>query len=120
SAAPAPAPPKTVTVDLGGDVKMEFVLIPKGKFTMGSPKEEKDRGDDEVPHEVEITKPFYLAKYPVTQQQYLAVIGKNPSWFCKDGKGANKVKDLDTKQFPVEQVSWDDAQAFCKKLTEDD
>jgi formylglycine-generating enzyme required for sulfatase activity len=117
---PDKEPPKTVTVDLGDDVTMEFVLIPKGKFMMGSPKEEKERRADEVQHEVEITKPFYLAKYPVTQEQYLALTGKNPSWFCKDGKSADKVKELDTKQFPVEAVSWDDAQAFCKKLTEND
>jgi formylglycine-generating enzyme required for sulfatase activity len=117
---PEKEPPKTVTVDLGGDVKMEFVLIPKGKFTMGSPKDEKGRRDNEVQHEVEITKPLYLAKYPVTQEQYVAITGKNPSHFCKDGEGADKVKDLDTKQFPVEQVSWDDAQAFCKKLGEND
>jgi formylglycine-generating enzyme required for sulfatase activity len=119
----------TVTVDLGGDVKMEFVLIPKGKFMMGSPNEEKERNpgekdfDAEKQHEVEITKPFYLAKYPVTQEQYQAIIGKNPSFFCKDSKdsnGVDKVKGLDTKLFPVEMVSWDDAQAFCKKLTEAD
>ena len=112
-------PPKPVTVDLGGDVIMEFVLIPKGKFMMGSPKDEKDRENDEMQHEVEITKPFYLAKYPVTQEQYQAITGKNPSWFCKDGK-EDGVKDLDTKQFPVETVSWDDAQTFCKKLGEND
>lgn len=112
--------PKTVTVDLGGDVKMEFVLIPKGKFQMGSPKEEKERNKDEEQHEVEITKPFYLAKYPVTQEQYLAITGQNPSWFCKDGRGAEKVKDLNTKTFPVEQVSWTDAQTFCEKLREKD
>jgi formylglycine-generating enzyme required for sulfatase activity len=119
-AAPAPFPPKTMTVDLGGDVTMEFVLIPKGEFTMGSPKEENERRDNEVQHAVEITRPFYLAKYPVTQQQYEAITGKNPSYFCKEGKGTAEVKDLDTRQFPVEWVSWADAQAFCKKLAESD
>jgi len=120
SAAPAPKVLQTVTVDLGDDVKMEFVLIPKGKFLMGSPKEEKERRADEVQHEVEITKPFYLAKYPVTQEQYLAITGQSPSSFSKDGKEAEKVTGLDTRQFPVEQVTWNDAQAFCKKLTEQD
>src|SRR5581483_2973511 len=113
-------PPKTVTVDLGGDVKMEFVLIPKGKFTMGSPKDQTGHRKDEVQHEVEISKPFYMAKHLVTQEQYEAIIGKNPSSFCNGGTGSHKVKDLDTKQFPVEMVSWDDAQAFCKKLAEKD
>jgi formylglycine-generating enzyme required for sulfatase activity len=69
---------------------------------------------------VEITKPFYLAKYPVTQEQYLAITGVNPSHFSKDGKGADTVEDLDTRQFPVEMVSWDDAHVFCKKLAEND
>lgn len=122
-------PPKKVTVDLGGDVKMEFVLIPKGKFMMGSPKDEAERNplnkdfDAERLHEVEISKPFYLAKYPVTQQQYQTLMKKNPSYFQAAGAGpwADKVKGLDTDQFPVEGgVSWEDAQAFCKKMQEND
>jgi formylglycine-generating enzyme required for sulfatase activity len=118
--------PKTQSVDLGGGVKMEFVLIPKGKFTMGSPPTEKGRNpfekdfDAEKLHEVEITKPFYMAKYPVTQEQYEAITGENPSWFQAGKMGADKVKGLSTKQFPVETVSWDNAQAFCKKLREQD
>jgi formylglycine-generating enzyme required for sulfatase activity len=83
---------------------MEFVLIPAGKFMMGSPSDEKDRYDDEVPaHEVTIKNTFYLGKYPVTQKQWEKVMGSNPSRF----KGDN---------LPVEQVSWDDVQKFIKKL----
>jgi formylglycine-generating enzyme required for sulfatase activity len=108
--------PKTVTVDLGGEVKMEFVLIPAGRFTMGSPKDEKNRDNDEEQHPVEITQPFYLAEYPVTQEQYQAVMGKNPSYFQAGADGAAEVKGLDTKHYPVEMVSWDDAEAFCKKM----
>jgi formylglycine-generating enzyme required for sulfatase activity len=119
-AAPAPMPPKTVTVDLGDGVKMEFVLIPSGKFKMGSPKEEEGRLENEDQHEVQITRRFYLAKYLVTQEQYRAIMMKNPSHFKAGSLGAKDVKDLDTKQFPVEWVSWDDAQAFCKKLREKD
>jgi formylglycine-generating enzyme required for sulfatase activity len=117
--------PKTLTVMIG-DVKMEFVLIPKGKFKMGSPPDEKGRHpgekdfDPEKLHEVEIGKPFYLGKYPVTQEQYQALTGKNPSYFQAGGFGADKVKDLDTKRFPVEMVSWDDAKAFCEKLKDKD
>lgn len=118
--APAPAPPKTVIIDLGGDVKMEFVLIQKGKFTMGSPKDEKWRVPNEEPHEVEIPKSFYLAKYPVTQEQYQAIMKDNPSYFQAGEGGAVEVKDLDTKQFPVENVSWENAQAFCKKIQHQD
>jgi formylglycine-generating enzyme required for sulfatase activity len=107
---------KTLTVALGDGVTMEFVLIPAGRFTMGSPKDEKDRYDDEEQHQVEITRTFYLAKYPVTQEQYQAVMGKNPSHFQAGAGGAAEVKGLDTKHFPVECVSWDNAQAFCKKM----
>ena len=119
-------PPKTLTVDLGGGVKMEFVLIPKGKFSMGSPKHEKGRNtlkakfDGEQQHEVEITKPFYLAKYPVTQEQYEAITGKNPSYFSALGGGKDEVKGMETKQFPVETVMWDEAMAYCEKISKND
>jgi formylglycine-generating enzyme required for sulfatase activity len=127
---PGKGPRKTMTVDVG--VTMEFVLIDpkanpdKGKFKMGSPQDEKDRNrlerrfDAEKQHDVEITRPYYLAKYPVTQEQYAALIGKNPSTFQPGARGADSVKGLDTSQFPVERVSWDDAQGFCKTLAEKD
>ncbi len=112
---------KEVVVDLGGGVKMEFVLIPAGKFTMGSPKDEKDRKDDEEQHEVEITRDFYLGKYKVTQEQYQRLTGENPSYFAATGTDADykeRVKGKDTSRFPVENVRWTDATAFCEKLTE--
>jgi len=66
----------------------------------------KDAVDYEKPaHEVTITKPFYMAKLETTQEQYMQVMGTNPSNF----KGVN---------LPVEQVSWGDAQEFCKKVSE--
>ena len=89
---------------------MDFVLIPAGSFVMGSPPGEKDRCDDESQYEVVLTKSFYMGKFPVTQAQYEAVMGVNPSHFhgecCADS--ANN---------PVELVSWDDAQEFCKRLS---
>lgn len=85
---------------------MEFVLIPAGKFLMGSPSSEQDRRNNEGPvHEVTIKNPFYLGKYPVTKNQWKKVKGSNFSLFKGD--------DL-----PVENVSWDDVQEFIKKLTE--
>ncbi len=89
--------------DLGQGVSLEMVLIPAGKFVMGSPKKEKDRSDDETQHEVTLTKPFYIGKYEVTQEQWEAVMGKNPS----RRKGA---------KLPVTDVSWNDCQDFIKKL----
>ncbi len=108
------AQPKEITNSIG----MKLVLIPAGKFMMGSPKDEKDRGDDEEQHEVSITKPFYLGVYLVTQAEYEKVMGNNPSWFSAKGDGKDKVKDIDTSLFPVEMVYWNNAIAFCKKLSE--
>jgi formylglycine-generating enzyme required for sulfatase activity len=96
--------PETV-LDLGNDVKMRLVLIPAGKFMMGSPATEAGRQADEGPqHEVTISKPFYMGVFEVTQEQYEQVMGVNPS---RD-KGAKN---------PVNKVSWDDAVEFCQKLS---
>jgi len=90
-------------IDLGGGVKMEFVLIRPGTFTMGC---EKGQASDEKPaHEVTITKPFYIGKFEVTQEQWKAVMGENPSHFAGDKN-------------PVERVSWPDCQTFLRKLAE--
>ena len=103
---PASQPVKELTLDLGNKVTMKLVSIPSGKFMMGSPASEKDRFDSEGPqHEVTISKAFYMGGYSVTQEQYEQIMGKNPSQF----KGA---------QNPVENVSWDDAVEFCKKLSQ--
>jgi formylglycine-generating enzyme required for sulfatase activity len=70
-----------------------------------------------IPHE------FYLGVYPVTQQQWQAVMGSNPSWFSRYGRGADQVgtiSDADLLQFPVESVSWADVQEFIRKLNERD
>jgi formylglycine-generating enzyme required for sulfatase activity len=91
--------------DLGKDVKLEMVLIPAGKFKMGSPASEKGRRDNETQHEVTLTKPFYMGKYEVTQEQWEAVMGDNPS--SSKTKGA---------KLPVTDVSWNDCQDFIKKL----
>jgi len=101
-------PPKEITNSIG----MKLVLIPKGTFMMGSPESEEAHREDETQHEVTISKDYYLGVYEVTQAQYEKVIGKNPSHFQGAIVG-NYNADL-----PVEQVSWDDAVEFCKKLSE--
>jgi len=90
-------------IDLGKGVKLEMVLIPAGKFMMGSPGSEIGRVDNETQHEVTLTKPFYMGKYEVTQEQWQAVMGNNPS----RTKGA---------KLPVTNVSWNDCQDYIKKL----
>jgi uncharacterized protein (TIGR02996 family) len=104
---------------LTNSIGMQFVLIPPGKFLMGSPETEVSRYHDEGPqHEVEITRPFYLGAYPVTQAEYQQGRCKNRSYFSHRGEGKGKVKDLDTRRFPVECVSWGDAMEFCRRLTQ--
>jgi formylglycine-generating enzyme required for sulfatase activity len=113
----APGERRVVTVRVVGGVTMQFVRIPAGRFKMGA-GETSPR--DETPLNTlaaEITDDFYLGKYEVTQEQYFVVMGTNPSAFAKDGKCATSVESLDTRRFPVERVSWDDAARFCDRLT---
>ncbi len=81
---PEPAPDKFITNSLG----IKLVLIPAGKFRMGSPEAEVDREAEELQHEVTITRPFYMGVYEVTQGQYQKVMGKNPSWFNPHNGGS--------------------------------
>jgi formylglycine-generating enzyme required for sulfatase activity len=112
-AAPAPL----VTNKLTNSIGMKMVRIPAGTFTMGSPLSEAGRDNSEAQHEVEITRSFFLGIYHVTQGEYEKVVGRNPSHFCPTGGGAAVLKGLDWRTLPVEHVSWDDAVAFCKKLS---
>ena len=100
-------PARDQTEDLGNGVTLDMVSIPGGSFMMGSPEDEEERerwGTKETQHQVTI-KPFLLAKYEVTQAQWQAVMGNNPSRF----KGTNR---------PVEKVSWNDAIDFCQRLSD--
>ena len=92
-------------VEIANGVKMRFVLIPAGKFRMGSPRSEPNRFPDEKRHEVTIDAPFWISKHEVTQQQWQAVMGSNPSEF----KGPMN---------PVERVTWYECQRFINKLNQ--
>jgi formylglycine-generating enzyme required for sulfatase activity len=86
-------------------ISMEFVLIPTGTFMMGSPYSDTQVEDKEKPaHRVTISQLFYLGKYPVTQGQWEAVMGTNPSHFTGD------------QNRPVERVSWEDTQEYIRRL----
>ncbi len=81
-----------------------FILLPAGTFTMGSPSDEPGRSSSETQHQVTLTQPFYMQTTEVTQAQWEAVIGSNPSLF--DG----------CPTCPVESVSWNDVQGFITKM----
>ncbi|GCL51223.1 serine/threonine protein kinase [Microcystis aeruginosa NIES-3804] len=94
------------TEKLPKGVTLEMVGLPAGQFLMGSPDSDPDAKSDEKPqHQVKVNS-FAIGKYPVTQAQYQAVMGNNPSRFQNN------------PQNPVEMVSWNDAQAFCQKLSQ--
>jgi formylglycine-generating enzyme required for sulfatase activity len=89
--------------ELTNSVGMKFRLIQPGTFMMGSPESELGRGRDERQHQVTLTNLYSMGIYPVTQSEYHQIMGSNPSRFKGDCH-------------PVEQVSWEDATEFIKKL----
>ncbi|MEB3149042.1 MAG: bifunctional serine/threonine-protein kinase/formylglycine-generating enzyme family protein [Sphaerospermopsis sp.] len=100
------------TEDLGNGVTLEMVEIPGGTFLMGSPETEKDRALNEGPQRQVTVPSFFMGKYPLTQAQYQAIMGDNPSRFKGDGSTTL------TNQRPVERVSWNDAVNFCERLSQ--
>lgn len=96
-------------VEVAG-IKMSFRWCPAGEFLMGSPADSKSRyGDRFVPQRrVKLTQGYWMQSTEVTQSQYTAIMGHNPSsWNYGSGNS-----------HPVERVTWDDAVQFCKRLTE--
>jgi formylglycine-generating enzyme required for sulfatase activity len=97
-------PTRTVADPLSG---MTFVELPAGRFTMGSSQDEKDHQPDETLHDVELTHPFLLGRFEVTQQEWRTVMGANPSHFAECGP-----------RCPVENVTFLDVEQFIEKLNE--
>lgn len=105
---PVPGP------ELSNSRGMRLRPVPPGAFTMGAARGERNNNTGDRPrHEVEITRQFWLGTTPVTQSQYEAVMGANPSHFRKGRDGL----DEDTAEFPVESVTWHEAVEFCEALT---
>jgi formylglycine-generating enzyme required for sulfatase activity len=94
-----------VDVEITNSIGMKLRLIPAGSFMMSASPGDSDADDDEPQHRVEITKSFYIGVYEVTQAQYEAVMGENPSYFADSLR-------------PVDKVYWDNAVEFCRKLSQ--
>ncbi len=112
---PAVAKQQPLPPTFKNSLGMEFVIVPKGKSWLGG------GNNNPVDSEVDIPADFYLGKYEVTQEEWEKVMGENPSWFSRTGKGADAVKDISDahlKRFSVESVSWDECQFFVAKLNE--
>ena len=102
--APIPVPSKDIAIRLSTMVVMPMIWIEPGTFMMGSPKDELGRYSNETQRQVTLTRGYWLGMFEVTQAQYEAVMGTNPSHI----KGSN---------LPVSRVDWNDAMKFCEKLT---
>jgi formylglycine-generating enzyme required for sulfatase activity len=100
-----PKPGDTWTEAITG---MEFVWVPGGRFMMGSPEDEKERSVDEGPVHAVYVDGFWMGKFPVTQKEWELIMGENPSDFKSIFKSKNR--------YPVENVSWEDCQAYIQQL----
>lgn len=90
-------------------VTMQMVLIPPGMFTMGSPPSDPDSRSDEAAVSVVLTNPFFISRTEITRGEWQAVMGTAP-W-------SGERHHTESERLPATHVSWEDAQAFCKKLT---
>ncbi len=113
---------------------MKFRLDPPGEFLMGSapdeieaatPTKKSDEWQEFVrsegpQHRVILSRPVYMGTTEVTQRHFQQITGRNPSQFSAEGKQQDTVANIETLDFPVEQVSWNDAVTFCLKLSEQD
>jgi formylglycine-generating enzyme required for sulfatase activity len=107
--------PADAVLERDNSVLMTFVRLPKGTFYMGW------NGAKGSTKKTEIKEDFEIAVHDVTQGQWESIMDSNPSWFSRKGGGRGNVLDIsdeELKLFPVEYVTWDDTQAFIKKLNE--
>lgn len=113
-----PSRPETQAAAKGieNSIGMLLMSIPKGTFKMGSPADAK-ASKEEKEHEVEITRDFFMGAKEVTQEQYRMVMRNNPSAYSESGQQESTVRHMDTSGFPVEEVTWKDAEKFCKALS---
>lgn len=120
--ASAQAPPESVEPEITSkSTGMKFALIPAGTFKMGAPNSERYRLPKDSPqHTVQITRPFLLGVYEVTQGEYETLTKRNPSAYSAKGHVKEAVVGMDTTRFPVENVSWYDTLEYCNLMSEAD
>ena len=106
----------TITIPGINNVKLTMHWIPEGTFQMGSPTTETNHQPKETLHTVTLTKGFYMGIYEVTQEQYEAVMGENPS-YLHGGHGREPATGEEQGKRPAEQVNWYDAIVFCNRLS---
>lgn len=129
-----------VPVEWENSIGMKFVLIPPGEFWMGSTPEEIDEALEEIrrwkqpneedyaamaaseapQHQVILTEPFYLQTQELTQAQYTRMTGKTWYYYSAVGDGRDIVEGIETKDFPADFISWNDAMRFCVKLSDEE
>ncbi|MDR2897673.1 MAG: formylglycine-generating enzyme family protein [Spirochaetaceae bacterium] len=105
----------TKVVEIESEYAGTLVLIEAGTFDMGSPESEEGHTSDETLHKVRLTNDFYMGKYEITQGQYEALMGSNPSHFQVESRGYTAGEVQENR--PVESVSWYDAIVFCNTLS---
>jgi formylglycine-generating enzyme required for sulfatase activity len=97
--------PREEVLDLGGGIALKLSLIPPGRFTMGSPSSEDGRQDIEAPHQVTITRSFYMSATEITRRQWRAVV-------------EGQTEAIPGESMPQESVPWSGAVEFCRRLSE--
>lgn len=114
---PVQPKPSESNTQVFNSIGMKLQEIPSGTFLMGSPLTESGRRPDEIPHQITLSRPYYLGVYEVTQAEYDFIMQSNPSYFTKFSDGDFRLAGQLSDQLPVEQVSWADANEFCRRLS---
>ncbi|QEG01355.1 Serine/threonine-protein kinase pkn1 [Stieleria maiorica] len=115
--APQKPQPEELKASFLNSIGMKFQRIPPGVFSMGSAIDQPGRKPDEFPHLISISREFFLAAYEVSQSEYRFVMQSNPSYFRIHGDGQKDLQGQLPDQLPVEQVTWDEANEFCRRLS---
>lgn len=106
-------------VDTVNSLGMKLALVAEGEFDQGASDADPDARPDERPrHRVRIKAPFWISMHAVTQEQYRSAMGENPSCFCATGRYAAFVQNVDSAQFPVDNVTFYMAIEYCNRLSE--